>query len=727
MDSDTCEQVALKGARVGDSRVLITEADRLDATWGRLEAAAAAEVDIEDWLDLTVRQVLTIGIFNPASMGQAADGLTGMMLARAGEAAEPAEALYFGVAPALVPPGVILSGAISSNDQPFLDKAHAAVSNWLADAKSSAQAEQPALLDIYDRTSVTLSDRTLITNMRLDTDLDNELQTLFGTLFQPTVTVGPGQAGSSQVLEDEIDDDPIQFFNASRDSLAPYASFGSGFFEPQWQEGPFAITVSQLGVGDDGRHEITLKGQGRGLANLGKRSKLVRLRITDVVDTAGQSLLPEVECGPARSRNWSDSGMVATGSQYQDGEFVSFPTVGLEKKLTLTAGATAGNVASIRGEIEYLLANRVRSERVKAPLDSEVVVGEDIRIQFQGRSDRSISYQASGDTRHLLAVRGLNAQGQPLASGGAMWGENWFGSGEHTSIDIKGQVAAAEVLLAEQFEPLVYSFELPSAFPPMGDDNPRNHPPVAQATPGALAAVLETSSPEVTFEYNEPEATQVAGPALLAVNSVQVSSFMGLVAQLELFVSNKLPLAGLLNGSSIIFDQAELSTGETVALKLAGPVSLRDAGAYWMNGEYTPDPDKPWLKGRVMLQDADYEGDTPTVLHGRIVFRAARELKTETAAAAPGTRLAAAGTEVIVSEWREDNVKVQVPSGAEQLVAVELLDADGKLVGRAERIDGTGADSSASITVDARPQTLRVSIATEAEESEIPFSVELAP
>lgn len=726
-DPDTCESVPLKGARVGDSRVLIADAGRLDSTWARLEAAAAAETSIDDWFDLTERQVLTIGIFSPTSMGQATDGLAGVMLARAGQAAEPAQAVYFGVAPALMPPGIILSGAVASDDQPFLEKTHGAASKWLADAKSAARTEQPALLDIYDRMSVALSDRTLSANVRLDTDFDDELQTLIGALFRPTVSVGSAQAGSSQKLEDEVDDDPLRFVDASGDGFAPYASFGSGHFEPQWQQGPFAMTVSRLLLGEDGRRQITLKGQGRGLANLGDRAGLVRLRITGVVDAEGRTLLPELECGPARSRDWSDGSRVATGSQYQNGEFVSFPTVDLEKKLTLAAGATAREVAAIRGEIEYLLPNRVRSERVDAPLDGEVVEGEDIRIRFQKGSDRSVNYQASGDTRRLLTVRALNAEGRLLKKGASTRGENWFGSGEHASVDIKGQVAAAEVVLAEQFEPLVYSFELPGAFPPMGNDSPRSRPPVVTAAPGALTAALQTPPPAVTFEYNQPESTLAAGPALVAVNNLRTSAFTGLVAQLEVFVSNELPLAGQLNGSSIVLDRAELSTGETVALDLASAVSLRDAGGYWMNGEYTPDPDKPWLKGRVMLQDADYEGGTPAALHGHIVFRAARDLTTETSSVAPGTRLEAAGTEVVVGEWREDSVNVQVPSGAGQLVSIEMLDADGELVGRAERIEGTGAHSSARVTVDRRPQTLRVSIATESEETEVPFSADLTP
>jgi hypothetical protein len=414
-----------------------------------------------------------------------------------------------------------------------------------------------------------------------------------------------------------------------------------------------------------------------------------------------------------------------TRTQFIDGEIQTFPTVTLEKTLALTDGVAATDVAAIHGEIEYLLPTRVHNERVDVPLEGKVVERDEVRIQFQPGSDRSIAYQASGDTRRLLSIRGLNQNRQLLESGSAMWGENWFGSGEHVSIDINGRIAAAEVVLAEQFEPVIYSFELPGALPPMGGDNPRKNPPVTRATPNGLATALHEAPPEVVFEYTQPEATQVAGPALLAVKSLQASPLMGLVAQLELFVADSVPLAGQLNGSSIILDRGEFANGDGVFLDLSGPVSLSNASGYWLNGEYKTDPDEPWLKGRLMLQDAEYDGSRPVTLDGRIVFRAAGDLVTETAPVAPGTRLAVAGTEVVVDQWREDSITLQIPMGAEQLVSVEILGADDAVVGRADRIDGTGADSTASVNVYSPPQTLQVTIATQSDETEVPFSVDL--
>lgn len=728
LDEKTCEAVPTKAARVGKERVLFADAARIDSIWTRLESSAAAEVDIDEWAGMTERQVLTIGVFTPAMMGQATDGMAGMMLAAAGQAVEPAEALYFGVAPAIMPPGVIILGSISSNDQPFLDQTHASAANWLDVAKTNAVASNPDLVDIYDRIAFSLDSRTFSAGVRLDTDLDNELQRLFTALFRGAFQLGPTQGSAGTMpLEEKIDEDPALYSDASADQLQPYASFGSGFIEPQWQQGPFALAVSKLELDNDGSLQVSLKGEGRGLVNLGARSKLVRMQVTDVTDGDSQSLLPKRECGPVKNRGWADAGSVSEGSHFAGSDLIHFPTVSLEKELSLREGTEAGTVSAIRGEIEYQLPARVRSVIVDVPLEGKVVEGNDVRILFQAGSERTISYQSSGDTRRVLAVRALNTKRQVLTNGGSTWGNNWLAGGEHASVDVNGVIAAVEVVLAEELEPLIYSFELPGAYPPIRVDKARNRPPVEAATPNELDTALRLAAPDVTFPYSEPMATVVAGPGLLAVDRLRASSFMGLVVQLDLYVSKEMPLAGQLNGSSIVFDKAELADGREIDLVLSSPVSLAHDGAYWLNGEFTTDPEKPWLKGHATLQMADYDGDTPETISGRIVFRAARETSANSMSVAPGSRLSDHGINVAIAEWRQNNLSLDISNGAERILSIEAFDGAGQLVGRAARIDGSGLESTARVELDVRPESLRIFFATQLVEHEVPFSIGTTP
>ena len=63
-----------------------------------------------------------------------------------------------------------------------------------------------------------------------------------------------------------------------------------------------------------------------------------------------------------------------------------------------------------------------------------------------------------------------------------------------------------QLVLAEQLEPVIYSFALPGALPPMGGDNPRQYPPVARATPDALATALAVGRGPSSLEPLPPSA-----------------------------------------------------------------------------------------------------------------------------------------------------------------------------------------------------------------------------
>lgn len=135
---------------------------------------------------------------------------------------------------------------------------------------------------------------------------------------------------------------------------------------------------------------MKVQAEGRGLPNLGDRSRLVRMRISDVTDAAGKSLLPLRECGPARNREWVASGHVSEGTRFRDGEVVRFPKISMKKDLVLADNVEAADVAAIRGEIEYQMPTEVRRIRLDAPLAGEVIEDEDVRIRFQSASGRSI-------------------------------------------------------------------------------------------------------------------------------------------------------------------------------------------------------------------------------------------------------------------------------------------------------------------------------------------------
>lgn len=725
LDQATCLPSELHAINVTDSHMVISSADRLAAINTKIDSSANAGVaGMDDWMARVDDQLLTLGVFLPESVGDFADGLAGMMLASAGEAASPAETLLLGVAPTLAPPGAVVRASVVSDDPAFLDMAHTAASGWLAMSKMGAQADSPELLPLYDRITVAREGRAFEAGVQLDTDIGAEFEMLGGALFGGMFGGGSSSMmGSTGPIEDQVEESPLQFANATPADLQPFSAFGDAFFKPQWQQGPFAMLVSRINVSDAGDLTVELKTEGRGLPNLGERSQLVRLQVTDVVADDGRSLLPPNECGPVRNTAWTDSAMVSQGTRFVNNEVAYYPTASIVKELNL-GDASAADVAAIRGNIEFQLPAEVRSVRVDSLADG-IVESSDVRVKFKEGSPSSLSFEISGDARRVLDVRALNASGQVLESGSSMSSSTMFGGGKSVTIDYYGTVAAAEVVLGERLEPVLYGFELPGALPNIDSDFARDIPPVAIATPDALASVLDVPAPDVTFDYFEPEALTSAGPALLSLQQMQAGSFMGFYAQFELYVPSDVPIANQISGATIALDSAVLEDGSAIDLAASMPVSLSPDGGYWMNGEFQPDEDRPWSKGSATIQLADYEGETPIELVGRVLFRAVTDTRDDEFPAEPGGRLTADGIDLMVREWRDNSLSVDILDGADRLVSLTALDEDGQIVGGGTDVGGMGDDQHVSVDLHGRPASLVVKYAAHSTAIERPFTLTL--
>ncbi|MEO1204034.1 MAG: hypothetical protein AAFX10_15120, partial [Pseudomonadota bacterium] len=510
-------------------------------------------------------------------------------------------------------------------------------------------------------------------------------------------------------------------------SLRDYGEFGSAFGEPTWQDGPFGLRVSRLMVDDDGRPQFALQAEGRGLINVGKRAKLVRMRVSEVSDASGASLLPPQRCGGDQGRDWQASSLAFQGSHFgANNELIYTPRVTLDRTITLADGTNPEDVASVRGEIEYRMPVRVRTIRVDSPVRGEIVNADGLRVAFEDGSEHSIAYRLSGDPERLVEVRGLNAEGKVLASSSSSSSSSWFGSGENVSIDLQGTLSAVELIVAEQFETLSYAFELPSAYPDLvgGSGLPTASLDIAQ--PDAVGAAMQLAPPDVSFDWNQPVATTAAGPAFVAVERLQANEWIGLATRLAVYVPDAMPLAGHLNGGSVTLDHATLADGTSIALALETPLALSTDGGYWSDDGFVPDPERPWLKGGADLQLADYESGVPVAIDGRLAFRAPVETQRYTMPAQPGSGSANAGVDLFVSEWRANSIDVDIRSGADRILSIVAIDADGKPVSGTTALTSMGGGLEARVgNLVAIPTSLEVLVALESARHEVAFLVDI--
>ena len=109
------------------------------------------------------------------------------------------------------------------------------------------------------------------------------------------------------------------------------------------------------------------------------------------------------------------------------------------------------------------------------------------------------------------------------------------------------------------------------------------------------------------------------------------------------------------------------------------------------------------------------------------MFRAPVATQTSVAAALPGSRVEQAGVKLAVAEWRPGSIQINVEDGAEQILSIEVLDGKDNVIGRAEDISVGFSGPAAYIgNLATAPDAVRVVIATDSAEHEVPFSIDLA-
>jgi hypothetical protein len=115
----------------------------------------------------------------------------------------------------------------------------------------------------------------------------------------------------------------------------------------------------------------------------------------------------------------------------------------------LASGVIFPQIARIKGHIEYRLPTAVVKKVISAPFAGKVVDLNGVRVRFMSSGPSTLSVEYSGDTQKLLQINALNAAGHPLSDSGAMRSSVFFGSGKKASIEFKGTIAQAELIVAE--------------------------------------------------------------------------------------------------------------------------------------------------------------------------------------------------------------------------------------------------------------------------------------
>lgn len=721
--ANACDAGTTMRAVIGADRIIVGDPASVEQLQMRLEQKAPASQSLQRWQEVSANQLASLAVFIPENIGEAAGGMSGMMLKSVGAAAQPAEGLYLDLEPVAVPPGVELRTQVFSQDAEFINNSYQAFDERIAEWRAEAKKNWPEVAGLYDRLEVTRSDDSVGATVFFDRHLQRDVSRWVSSIFSGMLS-SPGEAPT----EEQLESNPPVFTNVASAEVKPYASysdFHNSFFTPTAETGPFAIAVESLTLNDQQQLEIALKTLAYNLPNAPTRGSAASMTLVDVLDAQGQSLLPTVECGEDKNLAPSEIGSSMTSTAFVDGEQVTYTSTQGSKAIALDTGVSASDVAEVKGYIDYRQVNAIEKIVLQQPLAGQVIERNGLMVRFMDAGKHALQYRYSGEVDNLLHVAALNKDGKALSSGSAMWGGTLIGSGKTASVDYHGEVDRIEVVIAKNAEVKRYPVSINTVWPAV-NNSLFGAKALPLADPDAVQKALKaTQPPSVTYSWQKPVLETVAGPATLAFQSLEFDDRFGMNISFSAYLSNGVPLVGALGAGAVRLTALEFANSEPQALANTVYFPFVHDGGYWMNGEYQPDEQKPWIKGDATFRDRDTKVTSPERIQGELLLNVPDASHVEEFAFEIGATWQDEGLSLQVTEFNPREVILSFNGNVSRVVAVRAK-RNGELVSDPAKMRNMFGEAGIVLALNDRPDTLELELADSLTTERYPFEVNLA-
>ena len=718
INQNTCEKSPVLMAIIEPDRIIVGAPERVAAFRGRLEAAAPAERDLTDWQAMSAKQMLTMALFNPAQFGDASSAIA---LTKLSVDVTQVKGLYVGVAPRMFPPLLEFDAVMVGANQSFIDSAETSIAPLLANVKNTIAQDWPETLPIYERMTLSKAEQQLRASVFFDEKIQAQLELWANSLLARTFAMADSQVA---VAQEQLEEKPRAFVNLPSADLPAFSANKhlNPYFIAQASTGPFGVTISSVDATEQGT-TITLDVAAFNLPNLGNATDNISLQVLDIVDHQDQSLLATTGgCDTTGARQQAKINMVYEGTSVEQGQAV--PYLGLQgtKKIHLPDTIALANIGAIKGELSYTLPVEVEHLKAEMPLAGKVIDAHGVQVRFLSSNANRLYFQYMGNTDALLQVNALNADGKVLATTSMRSGEGLLSVGTTTSIDLQGQVAAAEVIVASKLERKTYPFSFGRIQPP---EKPfvleKPIPELLTAT--SLAALKQDSPPEdIQYPFQTPLQTIMAGPALIAVNQLSIhSQKLNLMA--DIYLRNQHPLTRQLSAARFVITEVEDSSGNIHPVNYQAPVAMEYSAGAWVEGKYQPDPAQPWLRGQLDLREQDLGVSDVIAFWGKLVFLAAAEPIAIPLPFQFGMQWNGAESTFKLARWEAGRLLFDIHGSFPELMAITALDENGAVVSQAAELRSNFGVNQVELPVRQRPATIEFSIARNQQTAEFPFEI----
>lgn len=514
-DATSCKPAATWVVTPERDWILISDRASHAALASRLAGPPqAGAADIRWWHELAVKDVAGVAIRRPKPgnsvpfLGLAADAVA--------PRTEAFERAYLGLGIKPMPPEGELRLVLDAKDPAG---AAEQVKTWtasVAQSRDSWASTMPAVARLYDGLSIRTEGARSTVDVTVNRATIARLQDVGNELISQ-IFGGFGLKASTQAAgadAEQVETDPAKFLPAaSVAALGAYDPAAQFAEKVDVSAGPFGVRLDaiRLGASPDDGLELVVAGFANGIPNLAASPERAKLMIDSVTSAGGQELLKSEDCG--RDRNGKPADFTSAMA----------PRLAASKTLHLVAGTDARALQRVAGRIRLNLPTKTETVTVAEPKPGTVIEKYGVRVAINQAAGGTFAYQITGERDRVLAVRALNAKGQPLASSMKMSGDLLLGSGTAARADFHGTIKAVEIVLAAEEQSVEFPFALtnfslsgeprPLARDDAPDFQPYSHQALLAAYPQPLPppdkpqprlAVAQAAPFEITLDKAQP-------------------------------------------------------------------------------------------------------------------------------------------------------------------------------------------------------------------------------
>ncbi|GEM_PF-2765186 len=609
-----CRKKAYKEVFIEPGRIIVAPDGQLDNVLALVKngnsVQSESNTDLSGWESYRSDKLVAMALFKPQQGSQLATGLVSVISKDIARENTAVDSIYAGLSVEVLPPMADMNVRLNSRDQKWLTDGREAFIEQLKKMQLKSRG-LTSVQTLLDKVSIEQKTGMLDIHLQVDKQLKESLAVsvndFIDTFFSMEIKPVDGTKTNVQrkAVQEKIDTSPQKYYaRIDSNQLKPFNKQYDSFFNPVWQQGPFALTIDEIQL-DKEQIVLQLRGKGQNIPNSSNRQAWIQ--ITAVEDRQGNNVLANAGCNktPAIDDYFNSFGLART--TFINNKPVQYTELELRKKVRLKKEVDFAKVKALKAEINLNLATRTEAVRFKKNNENKVLSRYGSRILFKPSADDVLSYTVSGNEQRILSVRALNDKHQYLSGASRSSMTNLVGSGRSVTQNFHGKIDTIEVIYASETEHLIYPVNI-TQFPPYPTKDQWQYP-IESIKLSSLESwnKLYQDYPPLELEqkngwYGQLLAYWHNGPFNLGLYSLKTSRHWGTSGRLLIKTPVIEELQHNLSALEVKLNYPEKNRDNNTEQPIQDDSQtgqsnfyLLKAKGYYMNGEFVPDKNQPWM------------------------------------------------------------------------------------------------------------------------------------